>query len=192
MYNPKQNQSYGSRALSTLMATALTAAACTGGPAAEGPLQGTIERKLNDPEAKRLVLFVQPIHSSPSLGVRYDQKGAVKVVLPYGVASAAGQDPKVIDEVCGQDPYSLSSPLFLDKCFFDGQVKKSGDTYETTSIKGPMKAIGADKELTVRFAESFREAAENQKKREAEEAKKATEQGPMATAKAWLKYLTGR
>ena len=114
------------------------------------------------------------------------------MTLPYEVAKVAGQEPQVIDEVCGQDPFSVSSPLSLHKCYFDGQVKKSGDTYETTSIKGPMKALDVVKELDLRFAESDRKAANNQKKREAEEAKKATEQGPIVTVKEWLKYLTGK
>ena len=170
MYRLNSNRTYGYRALNTLIAASLAAASCTS-PVVQvplegtGPLQGTIEHKLNDSNARRFILSVRPTSSSPPLGVKYNQKGLIEVILPYAVVEDAGQNPQIIDIACIPSKYPTPVQMFDVKCYLDGQANKSGDEYLVTSMNRWVKMINALQEFMLKLAKSPIGAEENRKKR---------------------------
>lgn len=181
-YSPSQgHQGISSRVLNTLLASALVTAAC--GSPAQGPLQGTLLDKFNDPDNKRIVLEVLPTYHSEPLGIRLPQETMV-VVLPY---SAGGNHMGNISSFCGiesNDRYKKGG----DRCYIDAQAKRSGEAFEITQLKDVKRvpqsfarsqAHASIDEMSNRDAKAY----EAQKARDSIESKKPKKE-------SWRKFIS--
>ena len=154
----------GESMLYAMLASAALVASCSG-PASQGTLHGTIERKLTDTAYRQFVLFVQPTQSSPSLGVRYDQQESVRLIVPHEVA---GTYSKVISIFCGQLAYpyvmQTSDSIVKEKCILEADVVKQGSSYNAVGIRN-LKMVPETEAISERADAAAQEAAQKRKKK---------------------------